>query len=208
MNTTSLDRTNGATDPSPADFGSLLEPILPRAYQAALHMARDPVEAEEVVQEAVLMALKGFATFTPGTNFKAWFLRVLTNAFLMRRRKEKREKGTIAIEDVQPLYLYSRTRETAWQDAPDPARAFFDRLITNQVTEAIQSLPDQFRTVASLYFVEDLSYAEIASIIGCPVGTVRSRLHRARNVLQRSLWEAAVDCGVGSVVELSEAEAR
>ncbi len=203
MNTTAIEPTGATSAASPSAFDSLLEPVLPRAYQAALHMTRDPVEAEDVVQDAVLMALKGFGTFTPGTNFRAWFLRVLTNAFLMRRRKERRSDSMVSLDDAQPLYLFHRTAEVGWHKAPDPVRAFFDRVVTEQVSEAIQSLPIQYRTVASLYFVEDLSYAEIASIVGCPVGTVRSRLHRARDALQRSLWEAAVDCGVATGRELA-----
>lgn len=178
-------------------FESLLEGVLPRAYSAALHLTRDPVEAEDVVQEAALLAFRGFDGFEPGSNFKAWFLKILTNAFLMRCRKNKRMAGTVSIEDTPDLYLYGRTAEAGMhKDDPDPARTFLSRLDAEKVSSAILALPLQYRSVATLYFVEDLSYAEIASMLGCPVGTVRSRLHRARALLQRELWGIAVDHGL------------
>lgn len=178
-------------------FESLLEETLPRAYSAALHLTRDPVDAEDIVQEAAMLAFRGFAGFEPGSNFKAWFLKILTNAFYMRCRKDKKTAGTISIDEAPELYLYARTAEAGMhRDDPDPARSFLSRLDAEKVSAAILALPLQYRAVATLYFAEDLSYAEIASILGCPVGTVRSRLHRARALLQRQLWEIAVDHGL------------
>lgn len=180
-----------------AEFEMLLRPVLPRAYRAAFHMARDAADAEDLVHEAVLMALRGFDGFEPGTNFRAWFLRILTNAFRMRWRKQKRRGETVPIDETPPLYLAARLHEGGLAaEGADPAADFFSRLGTEQVTEAIRGLPRPYREVASLYFVEDLPYEEIAGILGCPIGTVRSRLHRARALLQRRLWQAAVECGV------------
>ena len=154
-------------------------------------------DAEDIVQEAALLAFRGFDGFEPGSNFKAWFLKILTNAFLMRCRKNKHMSATMSIDDTPDLYLYGRTAEAGMhKDDPDPARTFLGRLDAERVSSAILALPLQYRSVATLYFVEDLSYAEIASMLGCPVGTIRSRLHRARALLQRELWGIAVDHGL------------
>lgn len=189
-------------DPRPkaldlAAFERLLVEALPRAYRAALGMTRDPVEAEDVVQDAAMQAFKGRHGFQPGTNFRAWFLKVLLNAFLMRCRKDRRHEAAIPLDDVPDAFLYSRLAEAGVPvDDISTAHAFFSGLHIEAISSAIDELPLQYRIVASLYFVEDLSYAEIAEILDCPIGTVRSRLHRARAALQRALWQTAVELGV------------
>lgn len=190
------------------EFTQLLDEALPRAYAAALHFTRDPLDAEDVVQEAAMLAFRGFTTFAPGSNFRAWFLKIVTNVFLMRCRKEKKSRDDVSLDDVPELFLYERTSEVGLHDGgSDPAEAFFSGIETERVTRAIQSLPLQYRAAATLYFVEDLSYAEIGSILECPVGTVRSRLHRARALLQRELWQSAVDCGLVSAARGEELSA-
>jgi RNA polymerase sigma-70 factor (ECF subfamily) len=167
------------------------------AYGTAVRMTRDRTEAEDLVQDAALLAYRAFGTFQPGTNFKAWFFRILTNAFYSRHRKEKHERANLSTEDVPPLYLYSRTSEAGMHHREsDPASALMNKIDTEQVAEAMDALPDEYRVVATLYFIEDFSYQQIAEVIGCPVGTVRSRLHRSRRMLQKSLWEVAVERGI------------
>lgn len=179
------------------EYAALLEPVLPRAYQAALHLTGNAGEAEDVVQDSALMALKGFGGFQRGTNFKAWFLRIVTNAFLMRCRKESRARHDVSLDEPGGLFLYERTRHAGMHvDDPDPGRTFLSQLTEQQIRAAIHELPEQFRVVAALYFVDDLSYQDIADIVGTPVGTVRSRLHRARALLQKRLWDIAVDHGI------------
>lgn len=182
---------------SPPTFEALLTPVLPTAYRAALYMTRNQADAEDVVQEAVLLALKGFGGFQPGTNFKAWFMRILTNVFYGRGRRTRAAGDAISLDDVPPLYLYAKTAAAGLhvQDS-NPAVTFVRRMEAEQVAAAIQALPTEYRTVATLYFVDDLSYQEIATALDCPVGTVRSRLHRARGLLQRALWTLAVDNGI------------
>jgi RNA polymerase sigma-70 factor, ECF subfamily len=180
-----------------ATFEVLLTPILPVAYGTAVRMTRDRTEAEDLVQDAAHLAFRGFGSFEPGTNFKAWFFRILTNAFFSRHRKEKHERANISTEDLQPLYLYNRIAETGLQSQePDPASALMDRLDSEQVGEALDRLPTEYRVVASLYFIEDFSYQQIADVVGCPVGTVRSRLHRGRRMLQKALWQVAEERGL------------
>jgi RNA polymerase sigma-70 factor (ECF subfamily) len=191
--------TAQAGDPTgtQAEFERLFAPIFSMAYGTAVRLTRDRTEAEDLVQDAALLAYRAFGSFQPGTNFKAWFFRILTNAFYSRHRKEKHEKANLSTEDVPPLYLYSRTTEAGLQGHDsDPASAIMDRLDTEQVSAALESLPTEYRVVATLYFIEDFSYQQIAEVLECPVGTVRSRLHRGRRMLQKALWDIAVERGI------------
>jgi RNA polymerase sigma-70 factor (ECF subfamily) len=141
--------------------------------------------------------MRGFAGFEPGTNFRAWFFRILTNCCYARHRRAGRRPVTASLEDVPEVYLFERSSEAGLPvEGADPARAVLDRLTGEQVADAIAALPEEFRLVATLYFLQDMSYEEIAEIVGCPVGTVRSRLHRGRRMLQKALWHAAEDAGL------------
>ena len=187
------------SDPTRAqeEFEALFRPILSMAYGTAVRLTRDRTEAEDLVQDAALLAFRAFGSFQPGTNFKAWFFRILTNAFYSRHRKTKHERNNVSTEDLPALYLYSRTAEIGLHSQePDPAAAMMDRFDTEHVAEALDALPEEYRVVASLYFVDDLSYQQIAEAVGCPVGTVRSRLHRGRRMLQRALWQVAEERGI------------
>jgi RNA polymerase sigma-70 factor, ECF subfamily len=188
-----------ADDPTQVqvEFEQLLSPILQMAYGTAVRLTRNRTEAEDLVQDAALLAFKAFGTFQRGSNFKAWFFRILTNAFYSRHRKEKHEKANLSTEDVPALYLYSKTAEAGLHGREsDPASAIMDKLDTEQVSEALEALPTEYRVVATLYFIEDFSYQQIAEVLECPVGTVRSRLHRGRRMLQKALWDVAVERGI------------
>jgi RNA polymerase sigma-70 factor (ECF subfamily) len=183
------------------DFETLLSPMLDNAYQVARHLTRNTADAEDLVQEAALLALKGFGTFEAGTNFRAWFLRILVNAFYSGCRKTRREGATISLDDEEaPLFLYEQTAAAGMHRADsDPARSFMSRFESDEISRALDSLPLEYRSVCTLYFIQDLPYQSIASILGCPVGTVRSRLHRGRRILQQLLWSLAAERGlVGS----------
>lgn len=183
--------------PVTTDFESLLEPLLDRAYQAALHLTRNRADAEDLVQNAALRAFRGFGGFEQGTNFKAWFLRILMNCFRTNLRKKRPEDTATAYEDIADLYLYGRSREAGLDTRRyDPATSALARLDSEHVAIALQSLPEEFRAVATLYFVEELRYEDIAVILEVPIGTVRSRLHRARRLLQKRLWQVAEDHGL------------
>ena len=172
-------------------------PILDRAYAYALRLTRDSTEAEDLVQDAALAAVKGFGTFQQGTNFRRWFFQILTNCFYARHRRRRGDE--VSVEDVDDPQLYDGADALGlFQRAPDPARELMARVDRDVIDAALQKLPDEFRMVASLYFIEDLKYAEISEIVNVPVGTVRSRLHRARKILQQQLWRMAVDNGLVS----------
>jgi RNA polymerase sigma-70 factor, ECF subfamily len=181
-------------------FESYLTPILSAAYGIALHMTRDHDDAEDLVQEAALQAVRAFESFQQGTNFRAWFCRILTNLFINAYRKRQRqpEIDTLSeLEDAPALYLFKRSRELglhAWNS--DPAALVIERVEAEQVSRAIAALPEDYRVVSVLYFMEEFSYQEIAEIVDCPVGTVRSRLHRGRRMLQKALWHIAERQGI------------
>jgi len=190
-----------------ASFESLLEPLLDSAYGAAYHMSRNHADAQDIVQEAAYNACRSFHQFQPGTNFKAWFFRILTNCFLYRYRRKKRGPEIVDLEDASELYMYVAAAGSG-QFGPedDPAGLVLSKISTEHVNGAIERLPVEFRVVASLYFMQEFAYQEIAEILACPVGTVRSRIHRARRMLQKSLWQMAVEHGVGTAETESVAE--
>lgn len=179
-----------------ASLEALLTPILGVAHGYALRLARDRAEAEDLLQEAALAAVRGFGTFQQGTNFKAWFFRVLTNCFYGRHRRSARRGQDTDLDDVPELYLFERSREIGLHASGDPARQVMNRLDGEDIAAALGRLPEEYRVVATLYFVEDFRYEQIADILGIPVGTVRSRLHRGRKLLQRELWPIALEHGL------------
>lgn len=180
-----------------ADFDVLLRPLLDAAYRTAYRLTGNAGDAEDLVQDASLLAWRGFRSFEAGTNFRAWFFRILTNAFYSRYRKARREGPAVELEEVPELYLWSQGSASGWNDVlRDPATALLARLDAEEVNAAIAALPEEYRVVAALYFMDDLPYQEIADMLGVPIGTVRSRLHRARRLLQRALWDAAVQRGL------------
>jgi RNA polymerase sigma-70 factor, ECF subfamily len=188
------------TESAATRFESYLTPILTAAYGTALHMTRNGDDAQDLVQEAALQAFRAFNSFQEGTNFKAWFFRILTNLFINAYRRRQREPGIDTLpdlEDAPALYLFKRTQEMdmhVWNS--DPAALVLERLAAEQVCSAIAALPEYYRIVSALYFMEEFSYQEIAEIVGCPVGTVRSRLHRGRRMLQKALWHVAEQQGI------------
>jgi RNA polymerase sigma-70 factor, ECF subfamily len=183
--------------PADKSLDELLMPILERAYGYALRLTRDRTEAEDLVQDAALAACKGFATFQQGTNFRRWFFQIITNCFYARHRRRRGDE--VSVEDIDDPQLYDGADQLGlFQRSTDPARELMSRVDRDAVDGALEKLPEEFRVVASLYFIEDLRYADISAIVNVPVGTVRSRLHRARKILQQQLWRTAVDNGLVS----------
>lgn len=182
----------------------LLTPILGVAYGYARRLLRDTAEAEDLLQEAALAAVRGFGGFQQGTNFKAWFFQILTNCFYGRHRRSAREGQMTDLDDVPELYLFERTTELGFHGGADPAHHVLNRLDGEEIAAALGHLPEEYRVVSTLYFMEDFTYEQIASILGVPLGTVRSRLHRSRKLLQRELWPIAVDNGIVTAADQSQ----
>lgn len=175
----------------------LFAAVITTAFGVAMRFTRNQADAEDLVQEAALLAHRAFDSFEEGTNFRAWFLKILTNCYFSRRRREKSRPVTSDFDDTPDLYLYARSAEAGFPtQGPDPAATLLDKLGTERILDAINLLPGEYRVVCSLYFVEDLSYEDIARVLECPVGTVRSRLHRGRKMLQKSLWQIAEENGI------------
>jgi RNA polymerase sigma-70 factor, ECF subfamily len=184
-------------DAAAASFESLFSAVFHTAYGVALRLSRNQADAEDLVQDAALLAHRAFGSFTPGTNFRAWFLKILTNCYFSKRRREKSRPVTSDLDDTPDLYIYARSGQAGFPTAgPDPAGQLLDTLGTERIVAAINRLPEDYRVVSTLYFMEDLSYEEIARILECPVGTVRSRLHRGRKMLQKALWQIAEEDGI------------
>ena len=189
-----------ADDVAPADeFETLLDAVLEPAYRTAYHFTRDEADAEELLQDAALLAFKGFSRFERGTNFKAWFMTILRNRFVSLYRKKQRQVKTVELEDAADLYMFAKSRQSGLADnTSDPASYVMERLDSEQVGRALSELPMEYREAATLYFTQDMSYQDIAEILDVPVGTVRSRLHRGRKLLQRRLWRLAEEYGIVS----------
>jgi len=181
----------------PAEFEALFASVAGTAFGIAMRLTRNQADAEDLAQEAALLAFRAFASFEPGTNFRAWFFKILTNCYFSKRRREKSRPVTSDLDDTPDLYLYARSAEAGFPtQGPDPAAQLLDRLGTERVVTAIAHLPEEYRVVSTLYFMEDVSYEESAEVLGCPIGTVRSRLHRGRKMLQKALWLVAEEIGI------------
>jgi RNA polymerase sigma-70 factor (ECF subfamily) len=175
-------------------FEAEVMPMLPSMYTAALRLTRNPTDAEDLVQETFLRAYRGFAGFEPGTNLRAWLYRILMNTFINSYRKKQREPKTISEDEVEDWYLYSKMVDGGAE--PSAETSVIEALPDEDVQEALQSLPEQFRTAVLLADVEGFSYKEIAEIMNVPIGTVMSRLHRGRKALEKRLWDVVRERGL------------
>src|SRR3954468_24355682 len=195
--------------PLRADFEQEALPYLPALYGAALRMTRDPKDAEDLVQEALLRAYRFFDTFEAGTNCKAWLFRILTNVFCNRYREREREHEILNEAESCEANVEQFISGAA-AAGRDSENALLGRMISADVERALAAVPQDFRMAVILADLEDFSYKEIAEIMECPAGTVMSRLYRGRKLLQQLLYKYAVEQGIidGSGKHLApEAEA-
>jgi RNA polymerase sigma-70 factor (ECF subfamily) len=160
-----------------------------QVYQVARRLAGSREEAEDLMQETYARAFRSWRSFTPGTNLRAWLLRILTNLNIDRGRRAQRAPATEPLEEGD-YYLYNRL-EQAGQESTAEDRVV-DRLSQDDVVGALAEVPHDFRDVLVLVDIGQFSYQEAAQILDVPVGTVMSRLHRARRILKRNLAETVV----------------
>jgi RNA polymerase sigma-70 factor (ECF subfamily) len=171
-------------------------PLLPNLYSAALRMTRNPADAEDLVQETYLRAYRGFSGFEEGTNLRAWMYRILTNTFINSYRKKQREPVIVQEDDLDEWYLFDKLGESGVE--PSAEAEVIRSMPDEDVQKALEALPEGFRLAVLLADVEGFSYKEIAEILGIPIGTVMSRLHRGRRALEKALWERVRERGLVS----------
>src|SRR3954452_8027887 len=169
-------------------------PLLPSLYGAAMRMTRNRSDAEDLVQETYLRAYRSFHTFDAGSNLRAWLFRILTNTYINIYRAKQRRPQESDLGDVEDLYLYKRIGNI--EASRSAEETLFDMFTDDEVKQALEDLPENFRLPVLLADVEDFSYKEIAEILDIPMGTVMSRLHRGRNRLQKGLYDFAVRRGL------------
>ncbi len=163
-------------------------------YTACLYLARQRDEAEDLFQETYLRAFRFFHQFTPGTNCRAWLLTIMHNAFKNRYPHYQRASHTIEFDNAAHEYERKRLADgEAGRD--DPAELLLSQMVESEVADALHALPEEYRSTLLLVDIEELTYEEAAGVLGCPIGTVRSRLSRARRLLRAALATYAREHG-------------
>ncbi|HEV8304012.1 MAG TPA: sigma-70 family RNA polymerase sigma factor [Gemmatimonadales bacterium] len=158
-------------------------------YRVALRLSGNASDADDLVQETMLKAYRAWDQYEKGTNAKGWLLTILRHAFINEYRRRTRHPETVDVDTIEPFAVFGEIQED------DPQGAFFDRIVDDEVLRAIDALPEAFRETLVLSDVEGMSYQEIGRILEIPVGTVKSRLFRARQMLQGKLYDYAVNMG-------------
>lgn len=175
------------------EFEKEAVPHMDILYNFALRTTGNESDAHDLLQETFLKAYRFWDKYEKGTNIRAWLFRIMKNSYINRYRKETREPDKIDYSSVENFYNSIRAEHT---DPNDLEEKIFGGLLGDEVTKALESLPEDFRTVVILCDIEGLTYEEIAEFIECPIGTVRSRLHRGRKLLQAKLLEYAKKQGM------------
>ncbi len=176
-----------------AEFEAEALPHMDVLYNFALRTTGNENDAQDLLQETYLKAYRFWDKYEKGTNIRAWLFRIMKNSYINRYRKETKEPDKVDYDEIENFYNTIRAEST---DPNDLQQKLFGNLLGDEVTRALESLPDDFRTVVILCDIEGLTYEEIAEFVECPIGTVRSRLHRGRKLLQAKLYEYAKKQGV------------
>jgi RNA polymerase sigma-70 factor (ECF subfamily) len=167
-------------------------------YRTALRMTHNPSDAEDLVQDALVRAYRFYDRFEPGTNFRAWLFKILTNTYINSYRRKQGRPQESSLDDTEDFFLYNQLSDDGGERINDVEGTVLDQLGADSIQRAIDQLPPQFRTTVQLADVEGLSYNEVADALGIAKGTVMSRLFRGRRLLQRALWDQAQAAGFTS----------
>lgn len=178
-----------------AEFERVALPYLSDLYRAAFYLTKNEAEAEDLVQETYLRAFGFFDNFEPGTNCKAWLLTILRNLFINRYHQKTREPEMFDWIEINHGY-HSSLEDGEQSSRGNPERLLSSKVIVQKIGTALKELPEEFRTAIVLVDIEELTYQEAGKVMGCPIGTVRSRVSRGRRILQGALRDYAVQSGV------------
>jgi RNA polymerase sigma-70 factor (ECF subfamily) len=176
-----------------AEFEAEVIPHRDILYNFALRTTGDKDDALDLLQETFMKAFRFWDKYEKGTNVRAWLFRIMKNSYINRYRKETREPAMVDYDDVENFYDSIRDETT---DSNDLQKKIYSNMLGDEVTQALQSLPEDFRTVVILCDIEGLTYDEIAEFLNCPIGTIRSRLHRGRKMLEEKLYDYARERGM------------
>ena len=169
-------------------FNEEMLPHLDAMYNFALRLTYDATDAEDLVQESLVKAYRFFHSYEKGTNARAWLFRILRNSFINNYRKQSRQPQQIDYDEVSSFYETIRSEQS---DTTDMEDKMYREMMDDEVSEALARLPEDFRTVVMLCDVENFTYEEIANMLDVPIGTIRSRLHRGRNLLRSQIEKYA-----------------
>lgn len=170
------------------DFDEEIIPHMDALYNFALRLTTDPNDAEDLVQDTIVKAYRFFSSYEKGTNAKAWMFRILKNSFINNYRKTSKKPSQVDYDEVSSYYESIRAERTQTSDLES---LMFREMMDDDLSNALTRLPEDFRTVVMLCDVEGYTYEEIANMLDVPIGTIRSRLHRGRNLLKTELLEYA-----------------
>src|SRR6266550_6088007 len=189
--------TNEATENQVTeDFEAGVLAQLDSLYRTALRLTHNQQEAEDLVQETMLKAFRFAKSYTPGTNLRAWLFRILNTSAINRYRKQATHPTTTPLPEGEEFYLYNRIRDMSGQELSTGAEEeVLSKYLDEEIYKALNDLPFNFRMPIILADIEGMSYKEIAETLQIPIGTVMSRISRARRLLQHSLWQYAKDKG-------------
>lgn len=176
------------------EFNAEMIPHMDALYNFAIRLSNDPNDAEDLVQDTIVKAYRFFASYERGTNAKAWLFRILKNSYINNYRKQSKQPFQVDYDEISTYYESVRSERS---DTTDMEEIMYRELLDDEVTRALNRLPEDFRTVVLLCDIEGFTYEEIANMLDVPIGTIRSRLHRGRNLLRSSLTQYANRRGYG-----------
>ncbi len=186
----------GEGDERKATFDAQVVPFLDDLYRAALHLCRNPADAEDLLQDTMVRAYRAWDRFVPVSNCKAWLFTILYNGFRNRLRTKRRTPIAVDIDDALEGPLAEQATASRLDD---PAEVNIQDTFDDEIDAALRALPEEYLTVVMLVDLQDFTYEEAAEVLACPIGTVRSRLFRGRKLLHRKLFEYARSRGLVEV---------
>ncbi len=178
------------------DFNDEILPHLDALFNFAMKLTTNTDDAEDLVQDTIVKAFRFFSSYEKGTNAKGWLFRILKNSYINNYRKVSKQPQRVDYDEIEPFYESIRSEQS---NTTDMESTMYGEMMDDDVTAALSSLPEDFRTVVLLCDIEGFTYEEIANMLDVPIGTIRSRLHRGRNLLKAELSEYATRRGYNKV---------